>query len=82
MNRFVRGGAWEFVPYNDPESAPISADALRENVKVVSQAFFKNRQNGAFYSTDFAEKALSQESFGGDAKQLVAQPLHRSGSFT
>jgi hypothetical protein len=34
--RLIRGGAWEFVPYNDPESAPKSAGALKKSVSNLS----------------------------------------------
>tara|TARA_R110002124_G_scaffold287283_1_gene472241 strand:- start:716 stop:1972 length:1257 start_codon:yes stop_codon:yes gene_type:complete len=43
-SRFVRGGAWEFVPYNDPDSAPKSADAFKDNVKILSQALLETHK--------------------------------------
>jgi hypothetical protein len=37
-DRLVKGGAWEFVPYNDPKSAPKSPEAFKKRVNELRSA--------------------------------------------
>jgi hypothetical protein len=39
-DRLVKGGAWEFVPYNDPKSAPKSPETFKKSVNELRSALF------------------------------------------